>query len=102
MTTHAIHLEIVPLLDTSSCVIGIERFIARRVSPSVLWSDNGTNFIGAEKDLLSCILSWNQSLISSKLANKGITWKFNPPAAPYHGGPWERLDRSVKRFSTPN
>ena len=97
MTTRAIHIEVVPSLDTSSCVMGIERFIARRGSPSVLWSDNGTNFIGAEKELLSCILTWNQSVISSKLAHKGITWKFNPAAAPHHGGLWERMVRSVKR-----
>ena len=44
-----------------------------------------------------CILNWNQKVISSKLAHKGITWKFNPPAAPHHGGPWERMVRSVKR-----
>ena len=47
LTTRAVHLEIVPSLDTSSCVMGIERFIARRGTPSTIWSDNGTNFVCA-------------------------------------------------------
>ena len=36
LTTRAVHLEIVPSLDTSSCVMGIERFIARRGTPSTI------------------------------------------------------------------
>ena len=37
VTTRAVHFEVVPSMDTSSCVIGIERFAARRSSPSVLY-----------------------------------------------------------------
>ena len=96
LTTRAVHLEIVPSLDTSSCVMGIERFIARRGTPSTIWSDNGTNFVGAEKELLACIKSWN-GMAPNFFAHKGVTWKFNPPGAPHHGGSWERLVRSVKR-----
>ena len=57
VTIRAVHLEIVLSLDTNSCVIGIERFIAGRGTPSSIWSDNGTNFVGAEKKLLACIMS---------------------------------------------
>ena len=47
LTTRAIHLEVVASIDTSSCVMAIERFIARRAMPKTLWSDNGTYFVGA-------------------------------------------------------
>ena len=60
MATRAVHIEIVSSMDTSSCVMGIERFIARHGTPSVIWFDNGTNFVGAEKELLNCIQSWNE------------------------------------------
>ena len=96
LTTRAVHLEIVPSLDNSSCVMGIERFIARHGTPSTIWSDNGTNFVGAEKELLACIKSWN-GMAPTIFAHKGVAWKFNPPGAPHHGGSWERLVRSVKR-----
>ena len=95
MTTRAVHIEIASSIDTSSCVMGIERFIARRGTPSVIWSDSGTKFVGAEKELLNCIQSWNGQA-SPELAKKGIKWKFNPPAAPHHGGSWERLVRCCK------
>ena len=76
--------------------MGIERFIARRGTPSTIWSDNGTNFVGAERELLACIKSWN-GMAQTIFAHEGATWKFNPPGAPHHGGPWERLVPSVKR-----
>ena len=97
LTTRAIHLEVVASMDTSSCVMAIERFIARRGMPKTLWSDNGTNFVGAEKELTQCFKNWSHNSISSTLAEKGIRWKFNPPGTPHQGGSWERLVRSCKQ-----
>ena len=96
LTTRAVHFEVVPSLDTSSCVIWIESFIARRDNPSILWSGNGTNFIASEKELLQNISNWNQQPLTEALVKKRITWKFNPPSAPHHGGVWERVVRSFK------
>ena len=81
LTTCAVHIEIVTSMDTSSCVMGVERFVSRRGTPAMIWSENGTKFIGAEKEL----------------AHKGIKWRFNKPSAPHQGGIWERLVRSFKR-----
>ena len=96
LTIRAVHLEIVSSMDTSSCVAGIERFIARRGMPSVIWSDNGTNFVGADKELTDAVARWNESAPEA-LARIKLSWKFNPPGAPHHGGPWERMVRSCKR-----
>ncbi|CAG7822491.1 unnamed protein product, partial [Allacma fusca] len=51
LSIRAIHLEIAPDLSTDSAINAIRRFIARRGSPDVLWSDNGTNFHGADREL---------------------------------------------------
>ena len=92
LTTRAIHIELVPSLDTSSCVMAIERFISR----TLIWLDSGTNFVGAEKELLLCLKNWNTEAPLS-LLHKNIKWKYNPPIAPHQGGAWERMVRSCKR-----
>ena len=91
--TRAFHQQVVPSLDTNSCVMGTERFIARRRTPSVIWSDNSTNFVGSAKELISFINNWNRC----PFCHKGLAWKFNTQSAPQHGGAWERLVRSTRR-----
>ena len=76
--------------------MGIERFIVRRGTPSTIWSDNGTNFIGAEKELLAFIKSGNDKA-STIFAHRDVAWKFNPPGATRQGSSLERLVRRVKR-----
>ena len=96
LTTRAVHFEVVPSMDTSSCVMGIEKFSARRSIASVIWSDNGTNFVASEKEPLLNIKNWNEQVLGETLVKKGIKWKFNPPSAPHHGGVWERVVRIFK------
>ena len=97
ITTRALHVEIITSMDTSSCVMVVEWFVSRRGTPAMIWSDNGTNFIGAEKQLREIVKKGNIVNIAAELAHKGIKWRFNPPSAPHQGGIWERLVRSFKR-----
>ena len=85
-------------MDASSCVMGVERFVFRWGSPAIFWSDNGTNFVGAEKELRQNIEKWNTVNIAVELAHNGNKWRFNPPSAPHQGGIWEKLVRSFKRI----
>ena len=97
LTVRAVHIEIVPKLGTDSCLNAIMRFIARIGKPVKMISDNGTNFVGAERELAEYIAAWNKVRIEEHLIQQGIRWKFNPPAAPHFGGVWERLVRSCKK-----
>ncbi|CAG9127517.1 unnamed protein product [Plutella xylostella] len=92
LTTRAVHLEIVNTISTDSAMMALRRFIARRGTPKIVYSDNGTNFVGAAKQLKE----FYGSQIFDFAANRGITWKFIPANAPTFGGAWERLVRSVK------
>ena len=77
--------------------MGVERFVSRRVTLAIIWSDNGTNF-GVKKELRENIEKWNTVNIAAELAHKSIKWRFNAPSAPQQGGIWERLVRSFKRI----
>ena len=97
LTTRAIHLEVAYNLDSSSFIQALRRFVARRGQVTEIVSDNGTNFIGGERELREAIQAWNNEQINDFLLQKGISWSFNPPGASHHGGTWERLIRSIRR-----
>ncbi|CAH2101038.1 unnamed protein product [Euphydryas editha] len=96
LTTRAVHLEVAASLSTDSAILALRRMIARRGCPTEIWSDNGTNFHGADAELKKAALQ-----ATSEEANiRTITWRYIPPGAPFMGGAWERLVRSVKTALT--
>ncbi|UYV73090.1 hypothetical protein LAZ67_10001791, partial [Cordylochernes scorpioides] len=96
MTTRAIHLEVAHSLTTDSCIMAIRRMICRRGLPLEIFSDNGTNLRGADKELQQALDDYDQEALTENMNSKGIKWNFIPPSAPHMGGSWERLVRSVK------
>ncbi|XP_036143398.1 uncharacterized protein LOC118645796 [Monomorium pharaonis] len=62
-----------------------------------MYSDNGTTFVGAEKELKK---AYHSALRDPQFLNKtacdNVQWLFIPPSAPHFGGMWEAGVRSVK------
>lgn len=83
----AIHLELVSSLSTTGFLEALRRFIARRGRPSVIYSDNGKNFVGA----VNLLRNVNWKRISEYCTTNEVEWIFNPPLSPWWGGWWERL-----------
>ena len=50
LTIRAVHIEVVPRLDTDSCLNAVMRFIARKGKPITIISDNMTITVGAERE----------------------------------------------------
>ncbi|XP_062709120.1 uncharacterized protein LOC134288391 [Aedes albopictus] len=96
LTIRAIHLEVVHSLNTSSCIMALRNFIARRGIPHKVYSDRGTNFVGADRELRRLNEEITQDEFMKELGCSGLEWIFNPPLAPHMGGSWERLIRTVK------
>ena len=72
LLTRAIHLEMVYSLDTDSCRSAVMRFTARIGHPSIIWSDNGTNFVRANYQLKRFASRWHNSDFQEKLQRKKI------------------------------
>ena len=51
LSVKAVHLEVVSDLTTDAFLACLRRFISRRGIPSAIWSDHGTNFVGASREL---------------------------------------------------
>jgi len=64
MATKAIHLEAVSDLSSDKFLEGLRRFFARRGKSENLYSDNGTNFVGAsrvlDKEFIAAIKNKNE------------------------------------------
>lgn len=100
LSTRAIHLELAASLSTSSMIMALRRMASRRGSPRTLYSDNGTNFVGANNELREEMKKMRTEDLERAAEEEGLKWKFIPPGAPSMGGAWERMVRSVKTALT--
>lgn len=83
-------------LTSNAFIECLKRIIARRRKPIKIFSDNGTNFVGARDELilLKAFLSAKEQQLNLAASKLGTEWSIIPPRAPHFGGLWEA---SVKR-----
>ncbi len=98
LTTGAVHIEKIDDMSTNSFLLAITRFLARRPTPAIIISDNGTNLVGAHNEMQRSINEWNQEKVNEFLEQKQIIWKFQPPHASNMSGKIERQIGSVRRI----
>ena len=87
-----VHLDFVTSQSTEAFLSALERFISIRGRPGVIYSDNGTNFVGT----VNLFRKLNWTVVQETAHVKQIQWIFNPPSAAWWGGWWERMIRTVK------
>ena len=91
--TRAVHLELVEDLTAEAFLLAFRRFAARRSCPSVIISDNATNFKAGAEFLQNIPM---QPQVVQELERRNIRWKFITPRSPWQGGFYERLIGIVK------
>ncbi|GFW02577.1 integrase catalytic domain-containing protein [Trichonephila clavipes] len=85
MCTKAVHLELVSSLSAAAFLSALRRFVSRRGYPSDIYSDNGTNLIGASAYLKDLFQLLHNSNVQNYSSSKNIQWQFIPPYAPNFG-----------------
>ena len=76
LTTRAVHLEMSYSLDTDSSINAFTRMTSRMGTPTYVISDNGTKFVGAERELRELVEAFEQDRIAHETARQYcIEWK---------------------------
>lgn len=99
MASRAVHLESANSLDTASFINALRRFTCRRGPVRQLRSDQGSNFVGAKRELKEAVSEFDDNQIKEELLKNNcdwITFKMNVPSASHMGGVWERQIRTVR------
>lgn len=97
LSTKAIHIELASELTSECFIAALRRFVSRRGICSHIYSDNGSNFVGADKELKYIIRILKDQKFQRFVNTINIHWHFTPPCSPHFGGIWEAAIKSVKR-----
>ncbi|XP_073670277.1 uncharacterized protein [Paramisgurnus dabryanus] len=102
MASRAIHTELVNTMSTESFLMAYQRFTAIRGHPKKIWSDPGTNFVGAKsvlEELYTFLNGLDRSAVEEVSARNGTDWqwKIQPADSPHRNGAAEAAVRIVKK-----
>ena len=98
--SRAVHLEKLDDLSADEFINALIRFCARRGQPKQIWSDNATNFVGANNELKAAIKALDRDALMHAARRRQIEWVFNPPLASHQSGVWERQIRTLRKVMT--
>ena len=82
---HCCHLEMASSFDIDTFLNAFVGSTAQRTN------------LSASRELQGLVAAMDQDKIQRMISNKGMSWKWNPPAPPHFGGPFEPMIKLVKR-----
>lgn len=97
MTVRAVNIEILHTMSTDSVITALFNHFSIRGMARKIYSDQGTNFIGAINELRRSINLWNKKKMEKGLETWNIEWEVSPAYAPNMNGSVERLIGCTKR-----
>lgn len=102
MSSRAIHVELANALSAESFLLAYQRFTSVRGHPQKIWSDPGTNFIGAKpvlEEMYAYLRQQNTESLEEYVAKNGTywTWRILPADSPHRNGAAEAGVKITKR-----
>lgn len=70
LSCRAVHIDMASFLDTDSCIHALRRFVCRREQVKHIWSDNGTNLVGAYRELKKAFTNLNSDKIQNAMLQR--------------------------------
>ena len=95
-TVHAIHLEIVEDLSSEAFLHALRQFVSHHGWPTTIISDNGTSFVGCERELKKLLQEGKKGIEEFVIVHK-VKWKFNTPLSPHQAGFFETMIKQMKK-----
>ena len=105
LAMRAVHIEAVFGYNTSNFLMALSRFASLRGWPEMIYSDPGSQLVGAERELKEAWQRIDRESLQRDSVQNGSAWVFGPADSPWHQGTVESLIKATKRaihFSVSN
>ena len=98
LVSRSVHIEMAYSLSTDHFIQALRKFLAIRGPIRLMRCDNGTNFVGANRELTQAIDHIKIDNLRAFLLRNDcdLEFRWNPPNASHMGGAWERLIRVTR------
>ena len=100
LVTRAVYLNLATDYSSDGFLITFTRFVTIRGYPGKIYSDRGSQFIAAYKELRIMFTNFDWGRIKDASIQNGLEWIFSPTEAPWYNGSSEALINSVKKCLT--
>ena len=84
-------------LSTTDFLTAFSRMVATKGRPEKVTSDNGTNFVGTERELRELVQAMEKERIADNAASDEIRWNWKPPLGSHFGGVFDSLIKVAKK-----
>ena len=96
INTRAVHIELATGASTMEFLHVFRRFFSYRGYPKQMFSDNGSQMVGAEREQCAMTEGWDIKQLKEYYVERGMIWQFTTPLAPHQNGCSESLVKSAK------